>query len=104
MSTLIKIKDHDYALHFNYTLLDTIEGTMQGRSIMGSIVANSGLLPRATLKQIFTLTLLDGKDNSVIKQDDAAKIYNAAIEELGYATLDKAVITAMQDDVPAYFR
>lgn len=104
MSNAITINKQEYLLHFNDQLLDTIEGTMQGRSILGSIIANNGLLPRAVLRQIFTLALLDGKDNSVVKQKAAGEVYDKAIDELGYAGVDQAVIEAMQADVPSYFR
>ena len=104
MSENITIKGNEYVLHFNQKLVETIEMSMSGRSLVASIVANNGVLPMATTRQIFSLALLDAKDNSVVKQGKASELFDAAVDESGYLTVDTQVVQALQADVPALFR
>lgn len=100
-----KIKDQEYKLTFNLKKVETIEN-VNGISLISEIVNRKGMLSIGLARSVFSLALIDAKDNSVVPQNKATELFEQYVQQDdgGVISAINEIVTRVQEDVPELFR
>ncbi|RDW17049.1 segregation and condensation protein B [Oceanobacillus arenosus] len=100
---MFEVNGVSYTLKYNQKKLETIE-TVAKTSVLGEISKGNGFLPYNVLKYLFSLALIEENTNSVVKQKEAAEMFEKIIEENGLATVNTVIVEKLQEDLGFLFR
>ncbi|WP_147536100.1 segregation and condensation protein B [Bacillus marasmi] len=92
-----------YTLKYNTQKVKTIEMVTK-TSVVGEVTRNNGIMPYATLEALFSFALIEENTNSVVKQREAAEMFQKVVEENGLITVNMAIVEKLQEDLGFMFR
>lgn len=92
-----------YTLKYNTKKVKTIE-LVTKTSVVGEVTKSNGIMPFATLEALFSFALVEEATNQVVKQKEAAEMFEKVVEENGLITVNMAIVEKLQDDLGFMFR
>lgn len=100
---MFTVNGSTYTLKYNTQKVKTIE-LVTKTSIVGEVTKNNGIMPYATLEALFSFALVEETTNAVVKQKEAAEMFQKVVEENGLITVNMAIVEKLQDDLGFMFR
>jgi hypothetical protein len=101
-NNMFEIEGKNYTLRYNIRRIELIESATQ-ESMMAELKRTNCLLSLRTLKTYFSYGLQNESGN-YISPKEAESYAEKLIQSEGYAKLDEAVISAIQNDCPFFFQ